>query len=59
MAAVPHSTLMLAVLSLVVVWHTCDAATPVVIDTDVGSVFDDSAAIAVALQSTDLDIKLM
>ena len=35
------------------------AATPVVIDTDVGSVFDDSAAIAVALQSPALSIKLM
>lgn len=32
---------------------------PVVIDTDVGSDFDDSAAIMLALQNSDLDVKLI
>lgn len=32
---------------------------PVIIDTDYGSVFDDSAALALALQSPELDVKLV
>ena len=35
------------------------AKTPVIIDTDVGSDFDDSVAIMLALQNEDLDVKLI
>lgn len=49
------------IISIVVLFigAVVSSPTPVIIDTDVGSVFDDSAAIAVALQRPELDVRLM
>lgn len=56
------------VVSCVLVWLcgcavTADAAAvtpiPVVVDTDIGSDFDDSAALALLLQAEEYDVKLM
>ena len=55
------------VVSCVLVWLcgcavTADAAVtpiPVVVDTDIGSDFDDSAALALLLQAEEYDVKLM
>ncbi|XP_062518451.1 uncharacterized protein LOC134193628 [Corticium candelabrum] len=50
----PASALFLVVASL-----TCCFSLPVIIDTDIGTDFDDSVALAFAIQSTDLDVRLV
>lgn len=45
--------------SLLLALPLCQGAIPVIFDTDVGTDFDDSAAIAFAVQNPDVDVKLI